>query len=130
MVRHPIALLTLALALALPLGGAATGCGADAPIVAVDGLEVKAACGTCVFHMPDHAGCFWAVEIDGAYHAVGGEVPPVDMVAAHAPGGMCTMPRRAIVSGTVRPDGRFLATRFELLPLDGPPAPVAAPHAH
>lgn len=124
MVRVLIAAVALA-------GWPAAGCGRpEAPIVAVDGLEVQAACGTCVFHMPDHAGCFWAVEIDGAYHAVGGEVPPVDMVEAHAPGGMCTMPRRAIVSGTVRPDGRFLATRFELLPLDGPPAPVAAPHAH
>lgn len=105
------------------------GCGSEAGTAIVD-REVPAACGSCVFHMPDTAGCFWAVEIDGAYHAVGGQVPPVDMVAAHAPDGMCAVERTARVSGSIRPDGRFLATSFELLPYDGPTSGAAPTHTH
>ncbi|MEZ4237618.1 MAG: DUF6370 family protein [Myxococcota bacterium] len=89
------------------------------PGVPVPEQVVPAACGSCVFEMKDHQGCFWAVEIDGAFHAVGGEVPPVDMIEAHQPGGMCATERQARVAGSIRPDGRFLATKFELLPWDG-----------
>ena len=94
------------------------GC-APAEGVAVHDRVVPAACGSCVFGMEGAAGCFWAVEIDGAYHAVGGEHPPVDMVEAHGPEGMCAVERKARVDGNLRPDGRFVATRFELLPYDG-----------
>lgn len=107
-----------------------TGCAHD-PGVIVEAREVPAACGTCVFRMEGMAGCFWAVEIDGAFHPVGGAVPPVDMAEAHGPEGMCSVERRALVSGSVRPDGRFLATRFELLPYDGSGRTgVSHDHAH
>jgi hypothetical protein len=95
-----------------------SGCRGE-PGVPVHDRVVPAACGTCVFGMEGMAGCFWAVEIDGTYHAVGGNVPAVDMVEAHQPGGMCATERQARVDGSIRPDGRFLATRFELLPWDG-----------
>ena len=103
--------------------------GCPEPGVVVEDKLVSAGCGTCVFHMPGMAGCFWAVEIDGVAHPVGGVTPPDDMAAAHAPGGMCTGPRDAIVSGEIRPDGRFLATRFDLQPA-APPDPNAPAHTH
>ncbi|MEQ1508109.1 MAG: DUF6370 family protein [Myxococcota bacterium] len=87
--------------------------------MAIVNREVGAACGSCVFHMPDVQGCFWAVDIDGTFYPVGGVHPPDDMALAHEPDGMCAVERRAVVDGSIRPDGRFLATRFELLPYDG-----------
>lgn len=81
---------------------------------------VPAACGLCVFHMEDARGCFWAVEIDGAFHAAGGAaVPPYDMVEAHEEQGQCKVERKARVAGTIMADGRFVATTFEVLPYDG-----------
>lgn len=103
-------------------------CGSP-PGVEVSERLVAAGCGTCVFRMPEKAGCFWAVEIDGQAYPVSGVHPPDDMLVAHEPGGMCTGPRQARVSGEIRPDGRFLARSFELLPLQGE-VPPAAHHAH
>lgn len=113
-------------ALALAILG---GCGPDA--VEVHDYATKAACGTCVFHIPRSRGCFWAVQYgDEFLPASGPAVPPVDMVEAHSPGGMCTMPRDVVVDGTVTA-GRFVATRFELGPAPDVPADLAAPpHAH
>lgn len=91
--------------------------------------EVAVGCGTCMFHVPEGRGCFWAVEIDGKAYPVGGVKPPDDMVEAHSEDGMCSVERRAIVSGSIRPDGRFLATEFELLPWDGT-GRKAGPHEH
>lgn len=99
------------------------------PGVKVVDREVPVACGTCVLHVPDGRGCFWAVEIDGKPYAVGGEKPSDDMVEAHAEDGMCSVERKAIVSGSIRSDGRFLATKFELLPWDGT-GRKAEPHEH
>lgn len=101
---------------------------------ASDGIEVHdrvvtAGCGTCVFHVPESKGCYWAIELDGQVYPVGGAHPPDDMITAHEAGGMCAQPRTARVDGEIRPDGRFLATRFELLPLDAPAAPAAS-HRH
>ena len=90
---------------------------------------VGAACGTCVFHMPDVKGCFWAVEIDGAFYPAAGVVPPDDARTAHAPDGMCSVERKAIVDGRITPDGRFVATRFDLLPFDGT-GRQGADHSH
>ncbi|MEQ1564005.1 MAG: DUF6370 family protein [Myxococcota bacterium] len=107
---------------------AAAGCGRPEGIAVTD-REVTAGCGTCVLHRPESKGCYWAVEIDGVAYPVGGEHPPDDMVTAHEPGGMCAQPRAAVVSGEIRPDGRFLATKFELVPLEGDAA-AAPDHAH
>lgn len=99
------------------------------PGIAVVDREVGAACGSCVLQIPDARGCFWAVEIDGQSYPVSGVKPSEDMVAAHAEDGMCSVERKAIVSGSIRPDGRFLATEFELLPWDGS-GRKAEPHNH
>lgn len=99
------------------------------PGIEVTDQKVPAACGTCVLHMEGMSGCFWAVEIDGKSYPASGVLPPDDMVTAHSPEGMCAVERQAIVSGEIRPDGRFLATRFELLPYDGS-GRKAVPHDH
>jgi hypothetical protein len=106
----------------------ALGCGAPEGTVIEDRL-VGAACGSCVFHMPDAQGCFWAVDIDGQFYPAAGVVPPDDMRIAHAHDGMCSVERKAIVDGRITPDGRFVATRFDLLPYDGT-GRQGADHAH
>lgn len=103
----------------LTLVWALVGCGPSGGVEVRDRV-VPAACGSCVFGIEGGpGGCYWAVEIDGAFHPVGGVHPPDDMLEAHGPEGMCSVERRARVDGNVRPDGRFVATRFELLPYDG-----------
>lgn len=91
---------------------------------------VTAACGTCVFKRVDGHGCYWAVEWEGEYYPVNGPTPADH--DAHGPEGMCTMARRAVVSGKLR-GGQLYADRFELLPVDPtkvPAAPVEHSHAH
>jgi hypothetical protein len=90
---------------------------------------VAAACGTCVFHMEDVKGCFWAVEIDGRFYPAAGVTPPDDAKSGHAPDGMCSVERKARVDGRVTADGRFVATGFDLLPYDGT-GRQGADHAH
>ena len=92
--------------------------------VQVPERTVTVACGMCVFHQEPAAGCYWAAEIDGEFYAVNGRTPPDH--DAHGPGGMCTMPRQAVVAGELR-GGQLFATRFDLLPLD--PAALAAPES-
>lgn len=99
------------------LVAALLGCGA--PGVAVAEQVVPAACGLCVFHAAGATSCHWAVELDGAVVPVGGAAPPFDMAEAHGPEGACKVERKARVAGTLTPDGRFVATTFELLPYDG-----------
>ncbi|HMV69456.1 MAG TPA: DUF6370 family protein, partial [Myxococcota bacterium] len=98
--------------------------GACSAIFGVDVPEqtVTAACGLCVFHDPDAKGCYWAVELDGAYYAVNGDTPADH--EPHAPGGMCTMPRKAVVAGELRGKQLF-ASKFELLPVDPASLPAA-----
>jgi hypothetical protein len=101
----------------------------------ITGVEVPeqtltAACGMCIFKQPPVAGCYWAIEYEGSYYAVNGPVPKDH--DSHGPEGMCTMPRRAVVAGTIRGEQIF-ATKFELLPADPSLTPAVAPahdHAH
>ncbi len=106
------ALLALALASVTPLAGGCRDAGVE-----VVAQQAEVACGTCVFQIPGGAGCFWAIELDGRHYWVQG-VAPQDAVHAHGPEGMCTLARKATVEGRLV-DDRFVATRFELLPLDG-----------
>ena len=101
------------------------GCGD--PGIEVHDRRVGAACGRCVFHIPEASSCFWAVDIDGTFYPVGGVHPPDDMITAHDHEGMCAVERQAVVDGSIRPDGRFVATRFELLPYDGTGRTAIAP---
>lgn len=103
-------------------------CGAPEGIVIEDQV-VGAACGSCVFHMPDVQGCFWAVDIDGTFYPAAGVIPPDDPKTSHATDGMCAVERKAVVDGRITPDGRFVATRFELLPFDGT-GRQGTPHSH
>jgi hypothetical protein len=104
-------------------------CGRAPEGVMVEDREVGAACGTCVFGMEDLQGCFWAVDIDGRFYPAAGVTPPDDAKTAHAADGMCSVERRAVVDGRLTPDGRFVATRFELLPDDGT-GRKGADHSH
>jgi hypothetical protein len=72
------------------------------------------------------SGCFWAIEIGERHYPVS----PKDLVVGHenhGPEGMCNMSRQARVDGEVK-GGRFLASRFELLPAtDVPIVPTFTP---
>lgn len=103
-----------------------TACGKKGPDLKDE--TVMAACGTCVFDMPDVAGCQWAVEIKDSYYLVQSAYLPDDH-DSHAPDGMCMMPREAKVTGSLHGD-RFVADAFELLPLEGAPAPSTPSKSH
>jgi hypothetical protein len=76
---------------------------------------VEAACGMCKFDLAA-SGCGLAVRIDGvAYEVEGANMD--DHGDAHGADGMCNVIRRARVVGAVT-DGRFVATSFELLPVE------------
>lgn len=91
---------------------------------------VAAGCAACVFEDPAAKGCYWAVKIDGKVYPAAGEIPSNDQALAHEPGGMCLGERQARVDGKILEDGRFLASRFELLPEDGTTPPAPGGHAH
>jgi len=109
------------LAAQIAVAASFAGCG-DAPVQVKDQVAVVG-CGMHVFGM--QGGCYWAVQLDGKDYWVQG-VDPEDTVTAHKPGGMCTTSRRALVSGSID-HGKFVATQFELLPLDGTEKKVVNP---
>ena len=100
----------------LSLGLAAlAGCATPKQVVVAEPAVVEAACGECKFGLKGD-GCDLAVRIGGRAYFVKG----VDMDSlgdAHAAHGLCNAIRKARVTGEVK-DGRFVATRFELLPPD------------
>ena len=78
-------------------------------------LVVEAACGECQFGLPG-PGCDLAVRIDGKpYYVDGTEID--EHGDAHAADGFCNAVRSARVTGRVE-SGRFVATSFELLPVE------------
>lgn len=110
------------------LGAALLGlaaCGSSATEISDRTVEVG--CAMCQFEMEGAETCFWAARFDGKTVTVRGDALPEDH-DAHAPDGMCNVTRQAVVSGTLYPT-YFLATKFELLPID-PSALPAEPHAH
>ncbi len=78
-------------------------------------LIVEAACGQCQFGLSGN-GCDLAVRIDGKTYYVDGTGID-DHGDAHSDVGFCNAVRRARVQGRVE-NGRFVATSFELLPVD------------
>ncbi len=107
----------------LMLGLLVTGCSRGTPI---EGETFTVACGMCVFKLGASTGCYWAAEVGDGHLPVTGQGIPMDH-QAHAPGGMCTMPRKANITGT-RYDDKIVADRFELLP--AAPNAEAIPHEH
>jgi hypothetical protein len=99
------------------------GCGSNSTEV-VD-RTVKVGCGMCQFGMPHPGGCYWAVEIDGKVVPARGQALPSDH-DNHAPDGMCNVTRDAVVSGTLY-ETYFLATRFDLQPVEAPEHPQFGP---
>lgn len=101
------------------MGGPA-GCApaAKPPVAAAVSLTdriVEAACGECQFSMPGES-CDLAIRIDGTCYFVDGSGID-DHGDAHGSDGLCNCCRPAKVSGTLV-DGRFRATKFELLPVE------------
>jgi len=96
------------------------------------GVEVAeqtlpAACGMCVFKQTAYPGCYWSVAYEGAYYAVNGPTPQDH--DAHAPDGMCSMQREAVVAGTIRGEQIFVS-KFELVPVDPSAVPAAGASTH
>jgi len=82
---------------------------------AVPDRVVEASCGQCQLGM-EGSGCDLAVRIDGQTYLVQGTGID-DHGDAHGPDGFCNAIRRARVSGRII-DERFVASEFELLPVD------------
>lgn len=77
---------------------------------------VDAGCAMCVFHVKGEDECRLAVEVDGRpYLVVGTDID--DYGDAHSADGMCTVMRRARVSGEIKNE-RFVAHQFALEPLE------------
>lgn len=86
------------------------------------------ACGMCVFKVKPPKGCYWAAAIDGGYLPVTGPGMPLDH-DDHGPGGMCTMQREAVITGTQYSD-KIIADTFTLVPVSDPKPGVLHDHKH
>lgn len=113
---HPMAALTALAALTAFLAAGCTA-GSRSNGTAATRIDqptvVPAACGECLFGMKGK-GCDLAVKIAGRAYYVDG-VKMDDLGDAHAADGMCNAVRQARVTGEIR-GGRFVASKFELLP--------------
>lgn len=105
---------TLNLLLGLSLATLLGGCGSEATPPKAEIL--KASCGMCQLNQRDQRGCIINVVHKGeVLPLVGG--PKLTMEEMHAPGGFCVTIRKAKVIGKVK-DDRFIASSWELLPID------------
>jgi hypothetical protein len=100
-----------------------SGCGperAATEAVKLDGpTMVEAACGQCQLGLEGKKGCDLAIRHEGTSYFVDG-FKMADLGGdAHAADGLCTVVRRARVTGQIA-NGRFAATMFELLPAEKP----------
>ncbi len=93
---------------------------ADAPAtkapttVAATTQTVEAGCAMCIFEMKDVTECKLAVKIDGKAYLVSGKTMD-DLGDAHAEDGLCSIARKAEVTGKLDGD-RFVVTKMALLP--------------
>lgn len=100
-----------------------SGCGpkpATTEVVKLEGPTiVEAACGQCQLGLKGKKGCDLAIRHEGTSYFVDG-FKMTDLGGdAHAADGLCTVVRKAKVTGQIA-DGRFAATTFELLPVEKP----------
>jgi hypothetical protein len=102
--------------LPLLISGLASGCTTSKPLVLNAPTVVETACGECQFGMKGHD-CDLAVRIAGRAYFVDG-VHIDSLGNAHSTNGLCNAVRQAKVTGSIQ-RGRFVATRFTLLPEDG-----------
>lgn len=89
---------------------------------------ITVACGMCIFQIQPPKGCYWAARVDDGYLPITGPGVPAHH-EAHQPGGMCTMEREAVVTGTRYAD-KIIADRFELVPVENPAAGAVHDHRH
>ena len=78
-------------------------------------MTVKAGCAMCIFGMEGVETCQLAAEIENRAYLVTGTAM-MDHGDAHEENGMCTVARKAVVTGEVV-DGKFAAEEFTLLPV-------------
>ncbi|MCP4438798.1 MAG: hypothetical protein GY810_07625 [Aureispira sp.] len=91
----------------------------NAPAIELSQKMVEASCGQCNFGLAGNS-CDLAIRVDGkAYFVDGAKID--DHGDAHADHGFCNAIRQAKVDGKVE-NGRFLATNFELMPVEEAPA--------
>lgn len=115
--KKPLWIIGLCLSVILP------GCGpqpAASEAVKLDApTTVEAACGQCQLGLKGKKGCDLAIRHEGTSYFVDGfKITDLEK-DNHAEGGMCTVVRKAKVTGQIA-DGRFAATTFELLPAEKP----------
>jgi len=105
------------------------GCGEPPPAVTVEAETLAVGCGTCMFKQVGGRGCYWAAQVKGTTYPMEGEALPSEKeLPSHGPEGMCTMERKAVVTGAVQA-GILEVSAFELLPADEG-ARRADPHDH
>ena len=92
------------------------GCATTAPLTLDTATVVEAACGECKLGMAGKS-CDLAIRVNGHKYFVDG-VKDSAVGDQHAADGICSMVRKARVTGAVK-NGRFVATSFELLPVAG-----------
>ncbi len=85
-----------------------------ATTVAATTQTVEAGCGMCIYEMKDVDSCVLAVKIDGKAYLVSGKTMD-DLGDAHADDGLCSIARKAEVTGNLDGD-RFVVTKMALLP--------------
>jgi len=106
----------------LCLAAIVSGCGPKPTAMATANLEstavLETACGQCLLGLKEKQGCDLAVRIEGKSNFVDG-IKMSDYGDAHADDGMCSIVRKGKVTGRIT-EGRFLATAFDLLPLEKP----------
>jgi len=100
------------------------GCGSDSN--ATENELVKASCGMCQLGQKDQKGCLTNIVLHGKVLPVVGATK-LSMEEMHAPGGLCVTIRKAKVSGKLDGD-RFLASKWELLPLEKESPSLPAGH--
>ena len=99
------------------------GCGpepAATETVKLDGPTfVEAACGQCQLGLKGKKGCDLAIRHEGTSYFVDGfKITDLEK-DNHAADGMCSVVRKAKVTGQIA-SGRFAASTFELLPVEKP----------
>ena len=88
--------------------------------VRLDGpTVVEAACGQCQLGLKGKVGCDLAIRHEGTSYFVDGFKMADVGVDSHATDGLCTVVRKAKVTGQIA-NGRFAAATFELLPTEKP----------
>lgn len=80
---------------------------------------VEASCGQCQLGLKGKKGCDLGIRHEGTSYFVDGfKITDLEK-DNHAADGMCSVVRKAKVTGQIA-DGRFAATTFELLPIEKP----------